>query len=106
MGNSTAVHITIRARDPERAIFEDALGIGEMTEDLDGVPLPWRLPPARLLRGERVQVRAALDDLTLEERQDVALGNEVDVLEVVRLTFIGGGTPGTRVGVVHAAYLM
>jgi len=91
------------ARDVERAVAEDALGVGEVADDLDRVPLLGRLAPARLLRREAVQVRRGLDHLALEPAQDVAVGHEVDVVEVVRQALRRVRATGSRIGLGHVA---
>ena len=65
-GTSTQVHMTGTAREMRgHAVFEDALDIGQVPDDLDDVPLQPPLPARHQFRREGNQKRHALGDLTL-----------------------------------------
>jgi hypothetical protein len=72
-----------------------------MPDDLEDVPLARRLPPERLLRREGAQGRRTLGDLAFEPFHDVPVGDEPDVLKVVRQALVGGRAAGAVVGFWH-----
>jgi hypothetical protein len=72
-----------------------------MADDLEGIPLARRLPPERLVRCEGAEERRALGDLVFEGVEDVPVGDEPDVLEVVGQALVGVRPSGAMGGIVH-----
>jgi hypothetical protein len=98
--NSTLVHITGSARAMRRrAVAEDALDVGHVPDDLERFHSPGASRRSACC-GVKVPRNAALGDLALERVHDVSVGDELDVLKIVRLALVGVRTSG--VTIVHS----
>src|SRR5581483_8094659 len=77
------------ACEPERPRREEALGIVDVSDELLDAPLLRLVAISGARFGDRLQQSHGVMPLLVERREDVAVGNGVDVLEVVLGGFIG-----------------
>jgi len=70
-------------------------------DDLDRVPLLRAFPAERLRGRQRGEERGALADLPLQPLDDRIVGDEIDVVEVVRQALVGGGTARVQGRAAH-----
>src|ERR1700723_2705756 len=75
------------ASKPQSPEHKRTLIIGEMVQNLPDTPLLRLVPMERLFLGNTAKNLSTFRDLPFHHRDDVVLGNLIDVLEIVRFRF-------------------
>src|SRR6185369_4865879 len=79
----------VTARDPERAVRHDALGVGEMADHFLDAPFAAAIAIHRVGLGESAQQRRGLFELRCAYDDRIGLRYPFDVADIMRWDFIG-----------------